>query len=110
MFHPPVRVEVHSSNSTQPSVQSQINQMQQDIERLLMITEALWQICKEDHNYTDNELIRRVAEIDMRDGKLDGRVKPTECHNCPHCQRKLAKHRPFCLYCGKPVAMDMFQR
>ena len=45
-----------------------------DVERLLMISEALWSILKEQHGYTDEELQSRILQIDMRDGKLDGRV------------------------------------
>jgi hypothetical protein len=84
--------------------------MQQDIERLLIITEALWSLMKREHGYTDNELIRVVSEIDLRDGKLDGRVPPGPPRACPHCSRVLGRKRPFCLYCGKLVATSPFER
>ena len=90
--------------------QSDVELLKCDVERLLMVTEALWTILKEQHGYDDNELIRRVAEIDVRDGRLDGRLAKEAPAQCPHCGRPLIRKRPFCMYCGKPVAADPFQR
>lgn len=81
-----------------------------DTERLLMITEALWTFMKKEHGYTDADLIRKIAEIDARDGRIDGRVAPTAPGPCPHCKRMLARRRPTCLYCGKPVIASPFER
>ena len=77
--------------------------IQCDVEKLFMITEALWTILKEKHGCTDAELVQRVQEIDMRDGKLDGRVTKVN-PDCPKCSRKLMGKRPVCLYCGAEVA------
>jgi hypothetical protein len=91
-------------------VRTEVEGLEYDVERLLMVTEALWTILKEHHGYDDNELIRRVAEIDVRDGRLDGRLAKQPPPGCPHCNRTLIRRRPFCMYCGKPVATDPFQR
>lgn len=81
-----------------------------DLERLLMITEALWSILKEQHGYTDDELVRRITEIDRRDGIVDGRVAQSPPASCPRCNRTLERKRPFCLYCGQAIAWDPFER
>jgi hypothetical protein len=81
-----------------------------DVERLLMIAEALWTFLKQQHGYKDDDLARLVKDIDMRDGSLDGRVAPSEPRPCPYCGRILGKARPFCYYCGKPVQADPFAR
>jgi ribosomal protein S27AE len=90
--------------------QAEVDLMRNDIERLLMITEALWGILKEKHGYSDEELFRRVTEIDMQDGRLDGRVAPSPPRKCPKCGRVMAKHRPACLFCGAPSFTDPFER
>ena len=77
-----------------------------------MITEALWLILKEKHGYSDEDLMERIVEIDLRDGKLDGRAV-SETPSCPQCKRlHVAKHRPLCLYCGAtmPVPGEPFVR
>ena len=85
-----------------------------------MLNAAVWgygqnsqgQMLKKEHGYDDSRLAARVTEIDMRDGKLDGRIAPSAemAPLCPKCSRKLAKKRPFCLYCGTPVQQDVFGR
>lgn len=110
--------EVDSANKNADQAHDQISHSQSDVgllrfdvERLLMITEALWSILKENHGYSDDELMKRVAAIDMRDGALDGRVATVESPICPQCKRShLAKHRPFCLYCGAQISTDLFRR
>ncbi len=91
--------------------QSSVNEVKMDIERLLMITEALWTMIQEEHNYSDEDLIKKIAEIDLRDGRLDGRVAPSApSGKCVKCNRTLSKKRPTCLYCGAAVVKDPFER
>ena len=103
---PPPQLPRHDSKAAQ----TKLDIMQVDIERLLMVTEVLWGMVKEQHGYSDDDLINRIAEIDMRDGQLDGRVAPTAPLECPNCHRTLMKKRPVCLYCGTAVALDPFDR
>jgi hypothetical protein len=81
-----------------------------DVERLLMISEALWTMLKEKHGYTDETLEQRIMDIDLRDGKLDGRVADSPPGKCPKCDRPLMKRRPRCLYCGETVGIEAFER
>ena len=103
-------VSASAARSDAASARTEVESLKMDVERLLMITEALWTILKEKDGYDDNELIKRMVTIDMRDGKLDGKVAPEPPHKCPKCDRTLFKNRPRCLYCGEPVAVDPFQR
>ena len=84
--------------------------VEHELERLLMITEALWTILKEQHGYDDAKLQQIVTDIDLRDGKLDGRVAATAPATCPSCHRTLNKKRPRCIYCGEPAPLDLFER
>ena len=87
---------------TAADVRRQGELLQCDVEKLFMLTEALWTILKEKHGCTDAELVQRVQEIDLRDGKLDGKVAKVN-PDCPKCSRKLMGKRPVCLYCGAEV-------
>ena len=84
--------------------------MQMDIEKLLMITESLWEILKEKHGYSDEELIKRIYEIDMRDGVYDGKVAKQPPALCPQCNKKLTRRQTSCIYCGTPIARRPFDR
>ena len=82
-----------------------------DVDKLFMITQALWTLLQEQHGYTDEQLIQRIQEIDMQDGKLDGKVAKEKIRpDCPQRGRKLMGNRPVCLYCGAEVALDPFKR
>lgn len=92
------------------SAKTAVELLQQDVERLLMITEALWVLLKKERGWQDADLEQIIADIDLRDGKLDGRVAPTQPRACPHCGHTIGKKRPFCFYCGKPVGTVPFER
>lgn len=87
-----------------------VDYLEGEVERLLMISEALWGILKEQLQYTDDELVRRVQEIDLRDGQLDGKVSKSAPKKCTSCGRTVMKKRPQCMYCGHLVEGDLFER
>jgi len=91
-------------------VRSQNEAILQDVERLYMITEALWTLLKEQHGYTDEDLIHRVEDIDLRDGKLDGKVAKQPTPPCAQCNRAIIGRHAVCLYCGAPVRRGPFDR
>lgn len=94
-------LEKASSSETQLS--------RNQFERLMLITEALWEILKEEHNYTDEKLIEKLKIIDLKDGREDGRVllPPSKCGNC---DKTLEKGADICIYCGTPVKGNIFYR
>lgn len=81
-----------------------------DLEKLMMITEVLWSILKQHHGYTDADLVHKVEQIDMKDGKLDGKVAKSAPMKCPSCNRTIQKKRSRCLWCGCRVESDPFAR
>lgn len=87
-----------------------VARLQAQVERLLIVTEALWSILKEKNALDDQELLRRMVQIDLRDGRLDGRVAATPPEPCPKCRRVVAKGAVRCMYCGEPLITDPFAR
>ena len=92
------------------AVRTDLRFLKMDVEKLLMITEALWTVMKEQHGYSEEDLVREVQKIDLRDGKLDGKVAKQEPSACPSCGRTLIGDRPMCLYCGTAIAKHPFKR
>jgi len=110
-YDPGARLSAQNAASQAASARGLVREVTKDIERLLMISEALWELLKEQHGYSDDDLAKKIAEIDIRDGKLDGRVSgDAQLAKCAECGRPLGKRRATCLYCGTPVARDPFQR
>jgi len=77
------------------------------VNQLTLVNMALWSLLKERVGLTEDELIARVEEIDMRDGSLDGRLTEAPVC-CPNCGRTLSKKHDRCLYCGYEAPVDAF--
>ncbi len=72
------------------------------IDRLSLICRAMWEFLQERTDLTEEQLMAKVQEIDLRDGAADGKLdaKPTAC---PACARPLSRRHIRCLYCGAEV-------
>jgi uncharacterized paraquat-inducible protein A len=102
---------VPTPRQARPSVSTDdINELKADIERLLLVTEALWKIVQEKLGLDEKELLKQITMLDMSDGRLDARKGKEAPKMCPKCNRALPKRRPRCMFCGEPVMMDPFQR
>lgn len=88
----------------------EVARLRAQVERLLIITEALWTILKDKTGLDEQELLRQMVQIDLRDGKLDGRVAATPPEPCPKCGRVVSNGALRCMYCGEPLLMNPFAR
>ena len=84
---------------------SEANLLKHDIDRLMMITEALWTFLKKEHGYSDDELAKAISALDLRNS---GANKDAQ-EKCPTCGRMVSAHRSHCLYCGNPVPQSLFE-
>ena len=69
------------------------------IESLALTCQALFEIMEARDGVTKEMLAAKMEEIDLRDGKLDGRMSPPN-KVCSNCGRRTSKTRSSCLYCG----------
>ena len=83
--------------------------LQRRVDKLALICEAMWEMIRERTDLTEDDLAAKVEEIDLRDGKLDGKVeaKPIPC---PKCNRRSPSRFERCLYCGQPMEPDSIFR
>jgi hypothetical protein len=73
----------------------------------LLVSEAVWSLVSEKLGLTQEELLDRVNEIDLSDGRLDGKVR-REATKCSKCQRVSAQRFRACVYCGHPLEANPF--
>ena len=81
-------------------------ELEMKIDKLSLITQALWSFIRQNHSMTDDALMDKVKEIDMRDGILDGKVSKGRAKQCPDCNRVMNKMHSKCLYCGHEGLSD----
>lgn len=79
--------------------------LKQKVEKLMLITEAMWLILKETTKCTDEELKEKMRQLDLKDDKLE--VKASKC---PKCGKILQKNMPSCIYCGTQNEQEVFSR
>ena len=70
-------------------------------DKLLLLTDAVWELVGQRLGLTEADLLAKVAEIDGRDGTLDGR-RVTLPRRCSACQAAIANDRATCAFCGHP--------
>lgn len=91
-----------------PSVSSvaigDIEDLSERIDRLILLTAAMWTILEE-KGATEEDLIARVEQLDAADDIVDGRLtaRPTPCTKC---DTLVAPGLTTCQYCGEPVRRD----
>ncbi|MBL8520161.1 MAG: hypothetical protein JNK75_05765 [Betaproteobacteria bacterium] len=83
-------------------VATEVRRLEAKIDGLALICEALWELLRERTQLTDDDIRKKMQEIDLRDGVADGKITSvaTECRKC---QRKTFTRNPVCMYCGEPV-------
>jgi hypothetical protein len=76
-----------------------VDDLRDQLDRLQLICEAMWTVVKRRTGADERELTRLIEEIDLRDGKLDGRAAPA-AQACARCKRVVSVRTGVCLYCG----------
>jgi hypothetical protein len=71
------------------------------VETLMLACQAMWELLREQGRLTDEQLLRRMQDVDLRDGTPDGKMRP-DASTCPACAR-LNRARASCVYCGGPL-------
>jgi hypothetical protein len=76
-----------------------IDELQRRIDTMGLLLMAMWSIIEEKTQVTEQELAARVRDLDMIDGRSDGRM-PRMVTECRDCGRKMNLRHRTCMYCG----------
>ena len=89
--------------------ESNLRDLELRVNKLELIAEALWEILKKETHLQEADLIELISEIDLRDGKFDGKKAKTTAVRCVKCDRMNSKRHSKCLYCGEVFLLDPFE-
>jgi hypothetical protein len=70
------------------------------LDRLALVCRALWSYLQEATQLSEEELLERVKQLDLADGKLDGKVSAAVVE-CPSCHRTMSPKHGRCMWCGE---------
>lgn len=92
-----------NARSQAQTAQEQNEALESRLESLLLANAAMWSLLRERLGVTDAELLERMRQIDLLDGKADGRMSP-HVLECSGCKRTMSTRFRRCVYCGTPIA------
>jgi hypothetical protein len=76
-----------------------IGELASVVESLTLTCQAMWELLRQQSNFTDEMLLRKMEKVDLRDGRRDGRMG-TSASTCPDCSRPNNARHQRCVYCG----------
>jgi len=67
--------------------------------RTTLACQALWELLRARVGLTEDELLAKMTEVDLRDGVQDGRMTSVII-TCPKCGRPSNSKNTRCMYCS----------
>lgn len=83
-------------------LERRVKALEEEIDSVTLILMAMWELLGKSNGFYMKDLEARIEEIDLRDGKLDGKLDPNPAR-CPECSHALHDRRKVCIYCGTPI-------
>ena len=85
-------------------LERRVNQLEAENDSLTLILMAMWELFGKSNGLFLKDLEAKMQEIDLRDGKLDGKASGGP-RICGECDRPLGDRRQVCVYCGSQVSV-----
>ena len=82
-----------------------VRQLEQDLGRSMLVIQTLLRICQEKGMFNKQEFMAKLQQIDIEDGKLDGKLARSRAPLvCTHCGKTNNHSATSCMYCGGVLA------
>ncbi|WP_445363503.1 zinc ribbon domain-containing protein [Microbulbifer sp. ANSA003] len=88
------------------NLELEVGDIQGRIDTLVLANQAMWELLSERLGVTEAELIEKMGQIDLRDGKRDGKISTGNLKECPSCGHKVRKQRANCYWCGTELTLS----
>ncbi len=100
--HSAQRAAQHEAQTNRTRQRSQYEDLEDQIARLKLICESMWELTSEVTGLTAEQLEQRIHEVDMDDGQADGR-KVHAAAKCAQCDSMIPSRSKVCTYCSAPA-------
>ncbi|MDP9140468.1 MAG: hypothetical protein M3O62_06725 [Pseudomonadota bacterium] len=78
-----------------------VDELEKRIETLSLLCRALVEELERSSGVSEDQIKARMLDIDLRDGRQDGKYDPKASVTCSGCGRTVAKKREGCMWCGE---------
>jgi hypothetical protein len=101
--------EAAAAGTRAEALRDENRRLERRLDKLTLVCQALYTLLRERAGITDDDLSRRIEELDLSDGRLDGRAAPAV--RWGKCGRNSSRRHEACLYCGTPrMGVSPFER
>lgn len=73
--------------------------LEDKMDTLALTCQALWELVRDNTKLNENDILDKIEEIDLRDGKKDGKIG-SMATTCKKCGRNVSNRHTKCFYCG----------
>ncbi len=91
-------IQANTAASDARKAHSEVEMLTRRIDRMAMMTEALWLLLRDRFDVSEEDLVSIARDLDLSDGVLDGRVR-RKSTACPACGRMVGARHEHCIYC-----------
>jgi len=93
------KARANSARTAASGAQHTADTLEKRVNRLALVSMALWSLLAEKTQLTEKDLMERVEQLDMMDGQADGKLTENTV-DCPKCGRPIASRVATCQFCG----------
>jgi hypothetical protein len=76
-----------------------VQALETQVNHMALACQAMWEILRDRVGITEQELLAKMSEVDLRDGAKDGRMTHVQT-KCPVCGKPSNSKNASCMYCG----------
>ena len=76
-----------------------VRSLELQVQHMALACQAMWELLRERVGITEQELLAKISEVDLRDGTKDGRITTVQT-SCPSCGKPSNSKNFVCIYCG----------
>ncbi len=82
------------------SLRSKVKELERKLHRVELEHRVLWELVRDGLKLTEEDLEKRMRDVDARDGVEDGKISNVPLR-CPRCKRISSSKHWKCQYCGQ---------
>jgi|GEM_PF-2315844 len=81
-------------------VEERVLELEEQLNKLLIVNAALYDVIKEKLNVTDDDISRRITIFNDKNPLQDQQRIDQQVRKCRKCGKNLIQRRSICVYCG----------
>ena len=96
------QAQVNEAKTEATEAKDRVRDLELALGHMELACQAMWELLRARVGITEEELLTKMREVDLRDGTLDGRMGLVVTA-CPQCGKPSNTKHSQCIYCGAAI-------